>query len=47
VIEADDGHPDGVECGSGHHDEAYIDVRPISVADGIGNCEYVNGKKMD
>jgi hypothetical protein len=44
-MEADDGRQDIVECASGRNDHAYIDVRPVG--DGFGNCEYVNGKKMN
>ena len=46
TIEADDGKQEDVECGSGHDDHAYIDVRPVSDADGFGNCEYVNGEQV-
>jgi Ca2+-binding RTX toxin-like protein len=45
IMEADDGRYDSVECGGGENDHAYIDVRPVG--DGLGNCEYVNGKKMN
>jgi Ca2+-binding RTX toxin-like protein len=45
IMEADDGRQDNVECASGRNDHAYIDVRPDG--DGFGNCEYVNGKKMN
>jgi Ca2+-binding RTX toxin-like protein len=45
TMEADDGKQDSVECGGGLHDEAYLDVRPVG--DDFGNCEYVNGKKMN
>ena len=45
IMEADDGKQDYVECASGRNDHAYIDVRPVR--DDFGNCEYVNGKKMN
>ena len=47
VIEADDGTKDGVECGNGRADRAYLDVRPVGNADDFGNCEYVNDKKVN
>jgi Ca2+-binding RTX toxin-like protein len=45
IMEADDSRHDYVECASGRNDQAYIDVRPVG--DDFGNCEYVNGKKMN